>query len=76
MFGSPTEARHFARLVAQEMLSLQQAPLPKHVTFAEAREKLGIKDDALTRRIQERNIPTYRIGRGKAFDRNYLPLLY
>jgi hypothetical protein len=73
-FATQQEARLFARMVAEEMLILQQ-PNAKHITFADAMKELGIKNDALTNRIKATGIPTYRYGRGKAFDRKYLPRL-
>lgn len=70
--STPHDMKLFARAVAQELAELMAKPEPKHITFKEAREMLGIQDDALTRRLNDAGVQTYRFGRGKAFDRKHL----
>jgi hypothetical protein len=71
-FATQKDAEQFAEMVAEAMLRKQQHPTPKHVTFTEAMQTLGIGTHALKRRLDAKRIVTWRHGKGKAFDRIHL----
>lgn len=74
-FSNPAELDMFADKVAAKLAARLSPQPPKHVTYAEAMTILGVQHEALSRRLKAARVPTYRHGKGKAFDRQYLVYL-